>query len=164
LPAGGGSVLRGAAGRGAGGVDIAWRWSGRERGEGGGPWCGVASAWQRLGRGVRGRPVAARQWRAAGSARRRSTWLTGGPGRDEAPSSLYGCGTGQRGEAVGAALIGGVGSTVRPIRFSNRIKFISNRFKFAPNFDRSKKVPSLAPKISNKICIERASDKEQLSL
>jgi hypothetical protein len=42
---------------------------------------------------------------------------------------------GQRGEAVGAALIGGVGSTVRGIRFSNRIKFISNGFKFVPNFD-----------------------------
>jgi hypothetical protein len=30
-----------------------------------------------------------------------------------------GCGAGQRGEAVGPALTGGVGSTVRPIRFSN---------------------------------------------
>jgi hypothetical protein len=71
---------------------------------------------------------------------------------------------GQRGEPVGAVLTGGVGSTVRPIRFSNRIKFISNKFKFVPNFDRSKKVPSPAPKNSNKIWIERASDKEQLSL
>jgi hypothetical protein len=44
----------------------------------------------------------------------------------------------QRGEAVGVALTGGASSTVRPIRFSNRIKFISNGFKFAPNFDRSK--------------------------
>jgi hypothetical protein len=43
---------------------------------------------------------------------------------------------GQRGEAVGAALTGVVGSRVRPIRFSNRIKFISNGFKFTPNFDR----------------------------
>jgi hypothetical protein len=77
---------------------------------------------------------------------------------------VAGCGAGQRGEPVGAALIGGVGSTVRPIWFSNRIKFISNGFKFTPNFDRSKKVPSVAPKISNKIWIERASDKEQLSL
>jgi hypothetical protein len=56
--------------------------------------------------------------------------------RRGARSSAAGCGTGQRSEAVGAALIGGVGSTVRPIRFSNRIKFISNGFKFAPNFDR----------------------------
>jgi hypothetical protein len=55
-----------------------------------------------------------------------------------ARSSVAGCGTGQRGEAVGAMLTGGVGSTVHPIRFSNRIKFISNRFKFAPNFDRFK--------------------------
>jgi hypothetical protein len=31
------------------------------------------------------------------------------------------------------ALTGGVGSTVRPIRFSNRINFISNGFKFTPN-------------------------------
>jgi hypothetical protein len=36
---------------------------------------------------------------------------------------------------VSAALTRGAGSTVRPIRFSNRIKFISNGFKFAPNFD-----------------------------
>jgi hypothetical protein len=43
------------------------------------------------------------------------------------------------GEAVGTALTGGVGNTVRPIRFSNRIKFISNGFKFAPNVDRSKR-------------------------
>jgi hypothetical protein len=55
----------------------------------------------------------------------RSTWLIGGPGRDGGP------GRQRRGEAVGASLTGGVGSTLRPIRFSNRIKF-------APNFDRSK--------------------------
>jgi hypothetical protein len=42
---------------------------------------------------------------------------------------MAGCGAGQRGEAFGAALTGGVGSTVRPIRFLNRIKFISNGFK-----------------------------------
>jgi hypothetical protein len=41
----------------------------------------------------------------------------------------------RRGEAVGAVLTGGVGSTTRPIRISNRIKLISNGFKFAPNFD-----------------------------
>jgi hypothetical protein len=34
-----------------------------------------------------------------------------------------------RGEAVGAALTGGVGSTVRPIRFSNRIKLNQIDFK-----------------------------------
>jgi hypothetical protein len=56
-----------------------------------------------------------------------------------AGSSASGCSVRQRGEAVGTALTGGVGSTVRPIRFSNRIKFISNGFKFAPNFDRSKR-------------------------
>jgi hypothetical protein len=37
-----------------------------------------------------------------------------------------------------AALTSGVGSIVRPIRCSNRIKFISNGFKFDSNFDRSK--------------------------
>jgi hypothetical protein len=37
-------------------------------------------------------------------------------------SLAAGCGARQRGEAVGAALTGGAGSTVRPIRFSNRIK------------------------------------------
>jgi hypothetical protein len=51
-------------------------------------------------------------------------------------SSMAGCGARQRSEAVGAALTGGAGSIVRPIRFSNRINFISNGFKFAPNFDR----------------------------
>jgi hypothetical protein len=39
---------------------------------------------------------------------------------------------------VGVALTSGAGSTVRPIRFSNQINFISNEFKFALNFDRSK--------------------------
>jgi hypothetical protein len=61
----------------------------------------------------------------------RSTWLTGGPGRDGGPVVS---GWVWRGEAVGAALTSGVGSTVRPIRFSNRINFISNGFKFAPKF------------------------------
>jgi hypothetical protein len=56
-----------------------------------------------------------------------------------ARSSAASGGTGQRGEAVSVALTGRVGNTVRPIRFSSRIKFISNVFKFAPNFDRSKR-------------------------
>jgi hypothetical protein len=58
-------------------------------------------------------------------------------GRDVtgARSSAAGCSARQRGEVVGAALTGGAGSTVRPIRFSNRINFISNGFKFAPNFN-----------------------------
>jgi hypothetical protein len=56
----------------------------------------------------------------------RTAWLTGGLGCDGGPGR----------QRLGAALTGGVGSTVRPIRFSNRIKFISNGFKFAPNFDR----------------------------
>jgi hypothetical protein len=86
-PAAGGSVLRGAAGRGPGGVDAAWRQSGRER---------------------------------------------GGPGHDSG-------GRQGRRDAVDATLTGGVGSTVRPIRFSNRIKLISNIFKFAPNFDQFKR-------------------------
>jgi hypothetical protein len=43
-------------------------------------------------------------------------------------------GRSQLGAARGsAALTGGADSTVCPIRFSNRIKFISNGFKFAPN-------------------------------
>jgi hypothetical protein len=52
-----------------------------------------------------------------------------------ARSSAAECSARQRGEAVGAALTGGAGSTVCPIRFSNRINFISNGFKFAPNFN-----------------------------
>jgi hypothetical protein len=38
-------------------------------------------------------------------------------------------------ERVSAVLTSGAGSTLRPIRFSNRINFISNGFKFALNFD-----------------------------
>jgi hypothetical protein len=45
------------------------------------------------------------------------------------------CGVRQRGEAFDAAVTGGAGGTVHPIRFSNRINFISNGFKFAPKFD-----------------------------
>jgi hypothetical protein len=58
---------------GPGGVGTAWRWSRRERGREGGPGCGVG--WR----------VAACQWRTVGSARRESTWLTGGPGRYGGP-------------------------------------------------------------------------------
>jgi hypothetical protein len=87
-PAGGGSILRGAVGRGrpegwtphGGGV-------GEREGEGGGPWRGVeqrgsvVSTRQWPGRVARGQYVASRQWRTAGSVRRGSTWLTGGPRR-----------------------------------------------------------------------------------
>jgi hypothetical protein len=89
-------------------VDAAWRRSGRERG--GGP-----------GRDMEQRDVVAD--RCVGAQR-------------GARSSSAGCGTRQCGKAVGVALTGGVDGIVRPIRFSNRIKFISNGFKFAPNFDR----------------------------
>jgi hypothetical protein len=60
-----------------------------------------------------------------------ATWRTGGPGRD---GGVIVSGWVRHGEAVGTALTGGVGSTVRPIQFSNQIKLISNGFKFAPNF------------------------------
>jgi hypothetical protein len=59
---------------------------------------------------------------------------------------------GQRGEAVDAALTGGVGSTVRPIRFSNRIKsnqIYFKRIQICPKLT-DPKVPSCAPKFSNK--------------
>jgi hypothetical protein len=47
-------------------------------------------------------------------------------------------------EWVGAALTSGASNTVRPIRLSNQIDFISNRFKFAPTFARSKRcLPAL---------------------
>jgi hypothetical protein len=68
----------------------------------------------------------------AGESATRSTWLIGGSGRNRGPVIS---GWVRRDEAVGTALTGGVGSTVRPIQFSNRIKFILNGFKFAPNFD-----------------------------
>jgi hypothetical protein len=60
------SILKGSGGEGEGGVGAAWRRSGRERERGreGGPGCGVEQ------RGAHERRVAARQWRAAGSARR----------------------------------------------------------------------------------------------
>jgi hypothetical protein len=47
-------------------------------------------------------------------------------------------------------LTGGVGSTVCSIQFSNRIKLISNGFKFAPNFDRSKRCLPLLQKFQIK--------------
>jgi hypothetical protein len=50
-----------------------------------------------------------------------------------------GAGRGNAARRVGAALASGAGSTLCPIRFSNRIKFISNGFKFAPNFNRFKR-------------------------
>jgi hypothetical protein len=75
-PAGGGSVLKGSGGEGA-------RRGGRrveaEREREGGPGRdveqhgGMASARQRPGRGARGCRIAARQWRAAGSARHGTT-------------------------------------------------------------------------------------------
>jgi hypothetical protein len=77
--AGGGSVLTGSGGEGG---PEGWTSCGggageREgEGEGGGPWHGVE---QRDGVAL------ARQWRTAGSARRESTWLTGGPGRYGGP-------------------------------------------------------------------------------
>jgi hypothetical protein len=59
---------------------------------------------------------------------------------DRWAETLRGPGRQRLGVARGsAALTRGVDSIVRPIRFSNRIKFISNGFKFAPNFDRSKR-------------------------
>jgi hypothetical protein len=60
-------------------------------------------------------------------------------GRDDAGARWQWLGAGVNvGERNGAALTSGVGSTVPPDSVLNRIKFISNGFKFAPNFDRSK--------------------------
>jgi hypothetical protein len=53
-------------------------------------------------------------------------------------------------ERVGAALTSGAGSIVRPIRFSIRIKLISNKFKFVPKFDRSKSCLPLLQKFQIK--------------
>jgi hypothetical protein len=148
----GGSVLRGVAGREArrDGRRVEAEWK-RERG----PWARRGAARRRVLGAAVARPRRARvahcHCRATvedgGVGATRSTWLIGGPGRDGGPviSGLV-----RRGEAVGAALIGGVGSTVRPIRFSNRIKLISNGFKFAPNFDRSKRCLSLLQKFQIK--------------
>jgi hypothetical protein len=65
--------------------------------------------------------AAARRWSGEGKSRR--------GGERARPVAV---GSGQHGTVW---LIGGASSTMRPIRFSNRIKFISNGFKFAPNFD-----------------------------
>jgi hypothetical protein len=87
-PAGGGSVLTGIGGKGG---PEGWTPCGGGVGERGGAWhgvelCGgVASAWQQPGRDTRGRRVAVRQWRMAGSARRGATWLIGGPGHYGGP-------------------------------------------------------------------------------
>jgi hypothetical protein len=48
----------------------------------------------------------------------------------------HGAGVGAS-ERVSTALTSGASSTVHPIQFSNQINFISNGFKFTPNFDRS---------------------------
>jgi hypothetical protein len=87
-------------------------------------WCvvGTAAARTRRARAARCRMTV----EDGGVGATRSTWLTGGPGCDGGPVVS---GWVWRGEAVGAALTGGVGSTVRPIRFSNRIKLNQIDFK-----------------------------------
>jgi lactate dehydrogenase-like 2-hydroxyacid dehydrogenase len=69
------------------------RFSRKRRGAGGG---GLDAAWS---------------W----SGRERGPWH----GMEQRGRRVAGCGVGQCGEAVGAERTGGVGSTVRPIRFSN---------------------------------------------
>jgi hypothetical protein len=92
-----------------------------------------ALAWRGIG------VVAARPW-CTRAARCHATVESGGVGatrvdvadrwaRAGARSSVSGCGAGQHGEAVEAAVTGGVGRTVRPIRFSNRIKLNQIYFK-----------------------------------
>jgi hypothetical protein len=63
---------------------------------------------QQLGRGVRER-CRCRATASGSGVAVETRW--------GARSSAAGCGTKQRGEAVGMALIGGAGNTVRPIRF-----------------------------------------------
>jgi hypothetical protein len=58
-----------------------------------------------------------------------------------------GCGRARR---HGAVLTCGPGSTVPPDSVLNRIKFISNRFKFAPIFNRSKRCLPLLQKLEIK--------------
>jgi hypothetical protein len=138
----GGSVLRGVAGRGGPeGVDTVWRQSRRERERERKGALGAAACRRR------GSSPAAARCRATvedgGVGATRSTWLTGGPKCDGGPVVS---GWVRHGEAVGAALAGGVGGTVRLIRFSNRIKLISNGFKF----DRSKRYLPLLQKFQIK--------------
>jgi hypothetical protein len=89
--------------------------------EGGLAWRGAA--WRRRGNGSA--TVRAGHALPRDSGERRGRCDAGRRGRQVgrdamgARSSAAGCGTGQCGEAVGAALTGGVSSTVRPIRFSN---------------------------------------------
>jgi hypothetical protein len=137
-PVGGGSILMGIGGEGGpeGGhrVEVEQR---RERG--GVPWAQRGAVRQHIVGAAAARPRRARAARCRATVEDDgdgATWLTGGLGRDGGPIVS---GWVRRGEAVGAALTGGVGSTVRPIRFSNQIKLISNGFKSAPNFDRSKR-------------------------
>jgi hypothetical protein len=94
----GGSVLRGAAGRGPGEVDAAWRQSGRERGWERGPWAWHGSAWWSVVGAAVARPqrAATRQWRTAGSARRGRRGGQVGQGTTGAWSSAAGCGAVRR--------------------------------------------------------------------
>jgi hypothetical protein len=73
-------------------------------------------------------------------------------GRDEPgpDHQRLGAGRGNATRWVGTALTSGAGNTVRPIRFSNRIKFISNGFKFVPNFDCFKRYLPLLQKFKLK--------------
>jgi hypothetical protein len=125
---------------------------------------GMASARQWPGRGARCQRVAAREWRAAGSARCGSTWLTGGPEHDGGPviSSWVRHGAAQWGGRRGVDRWGRQHSEPDSVFKPNQIYF--ERIQICPKFWLIQNVPSLALKISNKIWIERAFDKEQLSL
>jgi hypothetical protein len=68
-----------------------------------------------------------------------------GPGHQR-----LGAGRGNTARWVGATLTSGFGSTVRPNWFSNRIKFISHGFKFAPNFDQCKMCLTVLEKLEVK--------------
>jgi hypothetical protein len=85
--------------------------------------------------------------RGDGRERREAQRLT--VRRDDAGArwAAAGCGRARR---HGAVLTRGPGSTMPPDSVLNRIKFISNGFKFAPNFDRSKRCFPLLQKLEIK--------------
>jgi hypothetical protein len=108
--------------------------------------------------------IVARQRRATGHGRRWCERLTGGTGRQRGPvgSGWVWEGGGGSGVARRGALTGGPSSTVPAGRVLNPIQTESNyskrfiRIQNCPNFGQLRKVPSHAPKIRNKIWLERA--------
>jgi hypothetical protein len=106
--------------------------AGWRRPRGGPAASGVGAGARERGPGRDGDSAAARHRAAAARPRRRCRATTA---RTRVPDERGWAFAGPCGQRRGAGVSAISCSTVRPIQFSNRINFISNGFKFAPNFD-----------------------------